>query len=202
MKKTILILASLALFSTSVFAARITPFQVDIPEAQKEIETLTQKNGDMETENASMQAEIDRLEGEITDMEALRRDIAITLGKVKKQAGELYSLFQNVSDAELKSKLNGQISDNRKQRYALEKKSNELSALISDHESEIELNTRYISANNVQVDRNAYRIDVLNASIKYTENESVSLDSTIEQSQALQSEVDNLISQNPATPSN
>ncbi len=199
MKKTILILTSLLLFSTSVFAARITPFQVDIPEAQKEIESLSQKNSDMEAENATMQAEIDKLETEITDMEALKREVAITMGKVKKHAGELYSLFQNVNDAELKSKLNGQISENRKQRYALEKKSDELSAQINDHQSEIELNRRYISANNVQIDKNTYRIDVLDASIKFTESESVSLDSTIEQSQTLQSEVDSLISQNPVS---
>ncbi len=198
MKKTILILASLVLLSGSLFAARITPFQVDIPEAQKEIESLTKKNSDMAAENDVMQSEIDQLEAEIVDMEALVREIAITMSKVKKQAGELYTLFQSVSDAELKSKLNGQISENRKQRYALEKKTDELIQQIADHEKEIELNRRYISANNVQMNKNSYRIDVLDASIKYTENESVSLDSTVEQSQALQAEVDNLISQNPA----
>jgi len=152
----------------------------------------------MDTENATMQSEIDTLETEITDMEALKREITITMGKVKKHAGELYSLFQNVNDVELKSKLNGQISENRKQRYALEKKADELSGLILDNEKEIELNTRYISANNVQIDKNTYRIDVLEACIKYTENESVSLESTVAQSQTLQSEVDSLVGQNPA----
>ncbi|OQY32644.1 MAG: hypothetical protein B6241_10445 [Spirochaetaceae bacterium 4572_59] len=198
MKKLLLIAISLVLFSTSLFAVRITPFQVDIPEAQKEIETLTQNDNDMDTENATMQSEIDTLETEITDMEALKREITITMGKVKKHAGELYSLFQNVNDVELKSKLNGQISENRKQRYALEKKADELSGLILDNEKEIELNTRYISANNVQIDKNTYRIDVLEACIKYTENESVSLESTVAQSQTLQSEVDSLVGQNPA----
>lgn len=198
MKKSLLIVLSLVLFSTSLFAARISPFQVDIPEAKSEIANITQKNSDMDAENATMQSEIDTFETEITDMEALKREIAITMTKVKKHAGELYSLFQNVNDAELKSKLNGQISENRKQRYALEKKSDELSGMIIDNEKDIELNTRYISANNVQIDKNTYRNDVLEACIKFTENESVSLDSTVAQSQTLQSEVDNLIGQNPS----
>lgn len=197
MKKSVLIALSFVLFSTSLFAARISPVQVDIPEAQNEIEALTQKNNEMDAESATMKIEIDTLETKITDMEALRREIAITMSKVKKHAGELYSLFQNVNDAELKSKLNGQISENRKQRYALEKKSDELAGMIIDNEKEIELNTRYISANNVQIDKNTYRTDVLEACIKFTENESVSLDSTVEQSQSLQSEVDSLIGQNP-----
>ena len=197
MKKTILILATLVLFSTSLFAARITPYQVDIPEAQSEIDALSQKNSDMDSEINQMQAEIDQLETEITDMENLQREISITMSKVKKHSGELYVLFQNVTDAEMKSKLNGQISENRKQRYALEKKSSELAGIIEDNEKEVELSRRYISANNIQIKKNVYRIDVLDACIKYTENEGVSLDSTVAQSQALQSEVDNLINQNP-----
>mgnify|MGYP003574590833 CR=1 FL=1 len=198
-KTSVMAFVLMAVVATTSFAARITPYQVDIPEARKEIEDLQQKNADMDAENTTMQAEIDTLENEITDMESLKREIAITMSKVKKHAGELYTLFQTVNDADLKTKLNGQITENRKQRYALEKKTSELTGLIEDHEKDVELNTRYINSNNLQIKKNNYRIDVLEASIKFTESESVSLDSTIEQSQTLQTEVNDLINQNPVS---
>ncbi len=201
MKKILLVLTGILLISGNVFAARTTPYAVDIPESRAEIEVLTQSNSDMTTQNGELQAQIDTLQSEVVDMEALVREISITMTKVKKQAGELYSLFQSVNDAEMKSKLNAQITENRKQRYALERKTDELLNQIDSHNKQMELNARYISTNNLEMKRNTSRIDILEASIKFTEDEGLSLDSTVAQSQELQSEVDNLLSQNPASSS-
>ena len=199
MKKILLVLTGILLISGNVFAARSTPYAVDIPESRAEIEVLTQSNSDMTTYNGELQAQIDQLQSEIVDMEALIREISITMTKVRKQAGELYTLFQSVNDAEMKSKLNAQIAENRKQRYALERKTDELNNQIANYKKEMELNSRYINTNKLEIKRNNSRIDILEACIKYTEEEGLSLDSTVAQSQELQSEVDNLLRQNPAS---
>jgi septal ring factor EnvC (AmiA/AmiB activator) len=129
MKKSSLILVLMIMVSSFVFAQR-APEAVDIPTAQAEIDTLNQQNEDMAAQNEEYENENSTLQNEMEAMEALKRDISVTQGKISSQAGELYAIMQNVSDADMKSRLNVQISTNRAQRYALEQKNSELNGLF------------------------------------------------------------------------
>jgi len=183
---------------TAVLFAQTTPVAVDIPTAQKEIDDLTKQNNDMASENSQFESENTTLRSEIDAMESLKGDIFVALGKISTQAGELYGIMQTVTDADMKARLNAQISTNRSQRYALEKKTDELNNQIDIHNSIVEKNKRYINRNILQTKRNNTRIDHLKASIEYSQNEGTGLDSAIEKSKSMQSEVDNLLKQNPA----
>jgi len=197
MRRSVLFLVPF-LFLASVLFAQKAPVAVDIPTAQQEIDELTQQNNDMASENSQYESENSTLRSEIDAMEALKRDIFVVQGKISSQAGELYSIMQTVTDAEMKSRLNAQITTNRAQRYALELKTDELNEQIELHNSVVEKNKRYINRNILQTKRNNARIDSLNASIDYSRNEGTDMDSAIEKSKSMQSEVDNLLGQNPA----
>ncbi len=197
MRKTAVFLIPL-MFLTSLLFAQRTPVAVDIPTAQQEIDELTRQNQEIAAENSEYESQNATLRNEIDAMEALKRDIFVAQGKISTQAGDLYSIMQTVNDAEMKAKLNSQISSNRAQRYALEKKTDELDEQIEIHNSLVEKNNRYINRNILQTKRNNTRIDHLNASIDYSRNEGTGMDSAIEKSKSMQSEVDSLLSQNPA----
>lgn len=197
MKKTSMILMFLMLMSTIAFAQR-SPEAVDIPTAQAEIDALTEQNQRMASENEEYEQNNSTLQNEVEAMEALKRDISVTQGKISSQAGELYAVMQTVNDAEMKSRLNTQISTNRAQRYALEQKTSDLNAQIEEHNFSIERNIRWINRNIIQTKKNNSRIAHLNASITYTQSEGQGMDEAIEKSSALQSEVDSLLNQNPA----
>lgn len=197
MQKTSLVLMFMLLVSGMAFAQR-APEAVDIPTAQAEIDSLTAMNQDMANENQEYENTNSTLQNEVEAMEALKRDISVTQGKISSQAGELYAVMQSVNDAEMKSRLNAQISTNRAQRYALEQKTSELNAQIEEHNFSIEKNIRWINRNIIQTKKNNTRIAHLNASIAFTQDEGQGMDEAIEKSNTIQSEVDALLNQNPA----
>lgn len=197
MQKTSLILMFMVLVSGLAFAQKAAE-AVDIPTAQAEIENLSTQNQDMANENEEYEQSNSNLQNEVEAMEALKRDISLTQGKISSQAGELYAVMQTVNDAEMKSRLNAQISTNRAQRYALEQKTTELNNTIDDHEYDIDKNIRWINRNIIQTKKNNTRIAHLNASIAFTQDEGLGMDEAIEKSQTIQNEVDSLLSQNPA----
>ncbi|QEN07161.1 hypothetical protein EXM22_03845 [Oceanispirochaeta crateris] len=197
MRKLFLTFMALIITTGTVFA-QIPPEAVDIPTAQAEIDELTAANEAMVDENSQYESENMVLRDEIDAMEGLKRDIFVTLGKISSQAGELYAIMQNVNDADMRSRLNAQIVTNRSQRYALEQKSQELDELIEQHEATVEKNIRYINRNILQTKKNNTRIAHLNSSITYTQDEGAGMDESIQKSQSIQSEVDNLLNQNPA----
>ncbi|MDC7231734.1 MAG: hypothetical protein PQJ58_00760 [Spirochaetales bacterium] len=197
MKKTSMILVLMILLSTVVFAQK-APEAVDIPTAQAEIDELNAQNEQMVQENEEYEQTNSTLQNEVEAMEALKRDISVTQGKISSQAGELYAIMQTVNDAEMKSRLNAQISTNRAQRYALEQKTAELNGMIEEHNFAIEKNIRWINRNIIQTKKNNRRIAHLNASIAFTQTEGQGMDEAINKSQGLQSEVDSLLNQNPA----
>ncbi|MDA3957685.1 hypothetical protein [Oceanispirochaeta sp.] len=198
MRKSLLFLMVLVLSTGTIFA-QTSPEAVDIPSAQAEIDALTEENSAMSDENSQYESENTTLRNEIEAMEGLKRNIFVTQGKISSQAGELYSIMQSVNDADMKARLNSQISTNRSQRYALEQKNQELNAQIKLHNLSVEKNIRYINRNIVQTKKNNTRIAHLNASISYTRDEGAGMDESIQKSQTIQSEVDNLVNQNPAT---
>jgi regulator of replication initiation timing len=197
MRKLFLTFMALIITTGTVFA-QTSPEAVDIPTAQAEIDELTAANEAMVDENSQYESENMVLRDEIDAMEGLKRDIFVTLGKISSQAGELYAVMQNVNDADMRSRLNAQIATNRSQRYALEQKSQELDELIEQHETTVEKNIRYINRNILQTKKNNTRIAHLNSSITYTQDEGAGMDESIQKSQSIQSEVDNLLNQNPA----
>lgn len=197
MQKTSLVLMFMVLVSGFAFAQKAAE-AVDIPTAQAEIDDLTSQNQSMANENEEYEQSNSSLQNEVEAMEALKRDISVTQGKISSQAGELYSVMQTVNDAEMKSRLNTQISTNRAQRYALEQKTSELNGQIEDHNFSIEKNIRWINRNIIQTKKNNTRIAHLNASIAFTQDEGQGMDEAIEKSQTIQNEVDALIQQNPA----
>jgi cell division protein FtsB len=197
MRKSLLFLMVLVLSTGTIFA-QTSPEAVDIPSAQAEIDALTEENSAMSDENSQYESENTTLRNEIEAMEGLKRNIFVTQGKISSQAGELYSIMQSVNDADMKARLNSQISTNRSQRYALEQKNQELNAQIKLHNLSVEKNIRYINRNIVQTKKNNTRIAHLNASISYTRDEGAGMDESIQKSQTIQSEVDNLVNQNPA----
>ncbi len=197
MQKNILILVFMIMMGGMVFAQK-APVSVDIPTAQSEINDLEEQNNRMAEENDDLEFEISTLQGEIEDVEALKRDIQLTQGKVSSQAGELYSVMQTVSDAEMRVRLNAQISNNRAQRYALEQKTDELNNIIEDHRYMIEKDRRWINRNIIQTKSNNARIAYLTSCISFTETEGLGMDEAIEKSQVIQSEIDSLLGQNPA----
>lgn len=192
-----MILVLMILLSTVVFAQK-APEAVDIPTAQAEIDELNAQNEQMVQENEEYEQTNSTLQNEVEAMEALKRDISVTQGKISSQAGELYAIMQTVNDAEMKSRLNAQISTNRAQRYALEQKTAELNGMIEEHNFAIEKNIRWINRNIIQTKKNNRRIAHLNASIAFTQTEGQGMDEAINKSQGLQSEVDSLLNQNPA----
>jgi cell division protein FtsB len=198
MQKTILVLMFMVLVSGLAFA-QIAAEAVDIPTAQAEIDDLSSQNQKMANENEEYEQSNSSLQNEVEAMEALKRDISVTQGKISSQAGELYTVMQTVNDAEMKSRLNAQISTNRAQRYALEQKTSELNGQIEEHNFSIEKNIRWINRNIIQTKKNNIRIAHLNASIAFTQDEGLGMDEAIEKSQTIQNEVDALINQNPAT---
>ncbi|MBF9014761.1 MULTISPECIES: hypothetical protein [unclassified Oceanispirochaeta] len=197
MQKSSLILMFMIMVSGLAFAQR-APEAVDIPTAQAEIDSLNASNQKMSDENEGYEQNNSTLRNEVEAMEALKRDISVTQGKISSQAGELYSVMQTVNDAEMKSRLNAQISTNRAQRYALEQKNSELNGQIEDHTFSIEKNIRWINRNIIQTKKNNARIAHLNASIAFTQDEGQGMDDAIEKSQTIQNEVDSLLNQNPA----
>ncbi len=197
MKKISMIFIALLALNTAVFAQK-APEPVDIPTAQAEIDDLNQQNEAMASENEQYEAENNTLRDEIEATEALKREISVAQGKISSQAGELYTIMQTVNDAEMKARLNAQISTNRSQRYALEQKTDELNAQIEEHEYNIERNIRWMNRNIIQTKKNNARISHLNASIAYTQDEGQGMDAAIDKSQGMQSEVDALLNQNPA----
>lgn len=197
MQKSSLILMFMVMVSGLAFAQR-TPEAVDIPTAQADIESLNASNQEMSDQNEGYEQNNSTLQNEVEAMEALKRDISVTQGKISSQAGELYTVMQSVNDAEMKSRLNAQISTNRAQRYALEQKTSELSNQIEEHNFSIEKNIRWINRNIIQTKKNNTRIAHLNASIAFTQDEGLGMDDAIEKSQTIQSEVDSLLNQNPA----
>ena len=197
MKKISMILIALFALNAAVFAQR-APEAVDVPTAQAEIDALNQQNESMAAENGEYEAQNTTLRNGIEGMEALKRDISVAQGKISSQAGELYAIMQTVNDAEMKARLNGQITNNRNQRYALEQKTDGLNAQIEEHNYLIEKNIRWINRNIVQTKKNNARISHLTASIAYTQDEGEGMDAAINKSQGMQSEVDALLNQNPA----
>jgi cell division protein FtsB len=197
MRKSLLFLMVLVLSTGTIFA-QTSPEAVDLPSAQAEIDALTEENSAMSDENSQYESENTTLRNEIEAMEGLKRNIFVTQGKISSQAGELYSIMQSVNDADMKARLNSQISTNRSQRYALEQKNQELNVQIKLHNLSVEKNIRYINRNIVQTKKNNTRIAHLNASISYTRDEGAGMDESIQKSQTIQSEVDNLVNQNPA----
>ena len=191
-----MILIALFVLNSAVFA--LNPEPVDVPTAQAEIDELTQQNETMASENEQYESDNTTLRSEIDGMETLKRDISVAQGKISSQAGELYGIMQTVNDAEMKTRLNGQITTNRNQRYALEQKTDELNAQIDEHNYMIEKNIRWINRNIVQTKKNNKRIDHLNACIAFTQDEGKGMDAAIDKSQGMQSEVDALLNQNPA----
>lgn len=197
MKKISMILIALFALNAAVFAQR-APEPVDVPTAQAEIDQLNQQNDSMAAENQDYESQNTTLRNEIEGMEALKREISVAQGKISSQAGELYSIMQTVNDAEMKARLNEQITNNRNQRYALEQKTDGLNAQIEEHNYMIEKNIRWINRNIVQTKKNNARISHLTASIAYTQDEGEGMDAAISKSQGMQSEVDSLLNQNPA----
>ena len=197
MRKSPLFLMILVLVTGTVFA-QTSPEAVDIPTAQAEIDALKASNSAMADENSRYESDNATLRDEIDAMEGLKRNIYVTQGKISSQAGELYAIMQSVNDADMRARLNAQITTNRSQRYALEQKNEELNAQIDQHNLTVEKNIRYINRNIVQTKKNNTRIAHLNASITFTQDEGAGMDESIQKSQTLQSEVDGLLNQNPA----
>ena len=198
MKKISMLLIALFALNVAVFAQK-APEPVDVPTAQAEIDELTQQNETMSSENQQYESNNTTLRNEIEAMEALKREISVALGKISSQAGELYTIMQTVNDADMKARLNAQITTNRSQRYALEQKTDALNSQIEEHDYMIEKNIRWINRNIIQTKKNNARISHLNASIAYTQDEGEGMDAAINKSQGMQSEVDSLLNQNPAS---
>ncbi len=197
MRKFSLILVFMILMGGMVFAQK-APVAVDVPSAQSEINDLETQNSTMADENDDLEYTISVLQSEIQDTQALMREIAAAQSRISGQAGELYSAMQGVTDVEMRTRLNAQISSNRAQRYALDQKINELNGIIEDHNYLIEKDRRWINRNNLQTKNNNARISYLTSCISFTETEGLGMDEAIEKSQGIQSEVDALLAQNPA----
>jgi len=194
MRKALIMLVLMGILALSVSAVTdVQAFYVDIPTAQKEIDDLTTKNENMTTQNEEMKAENDELALANSDLEGLVREAYIVLEKLNDSAGELYTLFDTVNDADQKRQVNDKMIENRKMRYQLDNKKEEFLSTINDNKTTISNNNRYMSQNNYQIAQNERRIEILQASIELSQNEGTSLDSAFSNADTVKSEVDALL---------
>jgi chromosome segregation ATPase len=152
---------------------------VDINEAQSNIEELQSLNESLEAESEELRRENIELNESTEQFQKQINEIELILEKVRQKGADLYNIYNDIVDKEQKQRAQDAMQRNRDLRKEMERKKDELQKQLESSRKELEENKEQIDINNRKIARHIDTINLLNASIEKTRNQTQVLNSYI-----------------------
>jgi chromosome segregation ATPase len=169
------------------------PYYVDIASAESQIKVLSDNNNALSIETDKYKTSIEELiltKNQVNDA-LLKLDLLLV--DLRMSSAELYNLKETQHDKEMRQKLQVSIEENRQQIYDLTNKKNEMMYRIDEIENKIAVSKKYIIVNTLSQRKNNNRIELLNACIDFSKQDTSTLDSAINKSTSYQNEVNAIL---------
>lgn len=169
------------------------PQFIDIQYAQTQIDKLRSEIEIFNEEVSRYESRIAEERNKKDEISDLITRIDLLLVELKSTSADLYYTKTNLSDKEMRIKIQVSIEENRQQMYDLDNKRAELNLQVNGLADSIEISGRFITLNNLFIRRNTKEISYLKSCIEYTSQDTSSVDALVNKSTSYQSEVDDIL---------
>ncbi|RKX78581.1 MAG: hypothetical protein DRP87_05870 [Spirochaetes bacterium] len=177
------------------FAQEKIPY-VDIPTATSQVEKLKQENEQLQQEINRYLEENKTIEDNIEEWQKSLNTIEFILDRVKKKSAELFAIYNDIVDEQTRQKANETIQRNKDLKAKLEARQKELIAQIEKAEKQRQENVKKIEINQNKIQRNTDTVNLLNAAIEKTRNQTQVLSSYIDSVNEMLNEAEAVLKEN------